>query len=98
MEEKLHVGHNWVRRICGMKSAGKRKMVELREEIGMKRYLKKFGIDCDIAKGAWKIEQGWKERGKPGLMWTGSVKRCVENVCVKVRIAGNGRYTQKSDI
>ena len=39
-EEKLQVAeNNWVRRICKVKRKDRRKMGELREEIGMKKHL-----------------------------------------------------------
>ena len=84
-EEKIHIAeNNWVRRICKVTQEDRRKMKELREEIGMKKHLKMkvpgsrmrwaghvqiMGEDR-LSKRAWKAEEGGRRRrGKTKLRW-----------------------------
>ena len=81
-EEKIQIAeNNWVRRICKVTQEDRRKMKELREEIGMKKHLKmkvagsrmrwaghvqRMGEDR-LSKRAWKAEEGGRRRGRPKL-------------------------------
>ena len=89
-QEKMQIAeNNWVRRIGKVTQEDRRKMKELREEIGMKKHLKmkvtgsrmrwaghmqRMGEDR-LSKGAWKAEGGGRRRGRPKLRWKDCVKR-----------------------
>ena len=77
-QEKIQIAeNNWVRKICKVTQEDRRKMKELREEIGMKKHLKmkvvgsrmrwaghvqRMGEDR-LSKRAWKAEEGGRRRG-----------------------------------
>ena len=85
--------NNWVQRICKVTQEDRRKMKELREEIGMKKHPKmkvagsrmrwaghvqRMGEDR-LSKRAWKAEEGGRRRrGRPKLRWKDCVKRDLE--------------------
>ena len=88
--------NNWVRRICKVTQEDRRKMDELREEIGMKKHLKmkvagskmrwaghvqRMGEDR-LSKRSWKAEEGGG-RGRPKLRWKDCFKRDLERAGTK---------------
>ena len=93
-EENMQIAeNNWVQRICKVTQEDRRKMKELREEVGMKKHLKmkvtgsrmrwaghvqRMGEDR-LSKRAWKAEEGGRRRrGRPKLRWKDCVKRDLE--------------------
>ena len=87
-EEKIQIAeNNWVRRICKVTQEDRRKMKELREEIGKKKHLKmkiyesrmrwaghvsRMGEDR-LSKRAWKAEEEKEDQS-----WKDCVKRDLE--------------------
>ena len=90
-QERLQVcENNWVRRIVGVKRIDKRRMEEMREEVGMKESLTRNLVRSRLS-WAGHVEQmegerltkradalgveGRKRRGRPRLRWEDCVKR-----------------------
>ena len=102
--EKMQIAeNNWVRRICNVTQEYRRKLKELREEIGMKKHIKmkvagsrmrwaghvqRMGEDR-LSKRAWKAEEGGRRRrGRPKLRW----KDCVNGQEWKTTAEDRGKW------
>ena len=105
-EEKMQIAeNNWVRRICKVTQEDRRKMKELREEIGMKKHLKmkvagsrmrwaghvQRMSEDRLSKRAWKAEEEEEDQSCGG--------KTVSNEIWKgqVRTAKRGRPPQKTE-
>ena len=73
-EEKMQIAeNNWVRRICKVTQEDRRKMKELREEIGMKKHPKLRWKDC--------VKRDLERAGTNGQEWkTTAEDREMENI------------------
>ena len=95
-QERLQVyENNWVKRIAGVKRIDKRRMEELREEVGVRGSLRRKLVRSRL-KWAGHVErmegvrltkradalgvEGRRRRGKPRLRWEDCVKRDVVGV------------------
>ena len=105
-DDKMQIAeNNWVRRICKATQVDRRKMKELREEIGMKKHLKmkvagsrmiwaghvqRMGEDR-LSKTAWKAEGEEEDQSCD--------RKTVSNGVLKgqVRTAKSGRPSQKTE-
>ena len=83
-EEEMQIAeNNWIQRICKVTQEDRRKMKELREEIGMKKHLK---MKVTRSRMRWaghvqrrqtvkkSMEIRRRRRGRPKLRWKDSVK------------------------
>ena len=92
-QQRLQVcENNWVRKIARVTRADRRRMVELREEMGVQRslterlvrsrlqcagHVERMADDRLPKRAAELCEQGRKRRGRPSLRWEDCVKRDV---------------------
>ena len=90
-QHKLQVcENNWIRRIAGVKRVERRRMKDLREEVGTKacivakivksrmkwaRHMVRMKDDKLLKRSETKKQEGFRKRGKPRLRWEDCVKR-----------------------